>query len=257
MKTFRAKAAFKAFAIHFLASATILLILYCSILQQWYPYPFGTLSSGWNLLLILALVDLTSGPLLTALFYNPHKTSRELALDLFLIALLQTGALIYGLFIISQARPVVLAFEVDRFTAVSLNQIELEDLRKAPAELRSPSWSGPQLIGTRMPRTGDETLRSIEMSLQGKEPSLRPDWWQDYEESRSLVKRQMKPLEKLHSRVDQKQKNIINKSAQNAALPLKEIFYLPLISQKFADQWIILLNDKASIIGYANIDGFQ
>lgn len=257
MHALRAKAALNAFFIHLMASALVALMASYFILKHWYPYPFDNLSGGKNLCWIMAVVNTVCGPLLTALSYNPRKTSKELIVDLLAIVLLQISALSYGIFSISQARPIILAFEVDRFTVVSLSQIHTEELNLATADFRSPAWTGPRLVGTRMPHSGDETLLSIELSLQGKEPSFRPDWWQDYEESRSLAKRQMKPLNRLRLHAKQNQQAIIDDAVRHLNSASTEIFYLPLTSQKITDQWIVLLNKEASIIGYANVDGFQ
>ena len=38
--------------------------------------------------------------------------------------------------------------------------------------------------------------------------------------------------------------------------PLEALFYLPLTSRKKLDDWIVLLNAEAAIVGYAPVSGF-
>ena len=69
-------------------------------------------------------VDVVCGPLLTLVLFNPAKSRRELRLDLSLVAVIQLAALAYGLYSISLARPVIQAFETDRFAVVSAVEID-------------------------------------------------------------------------------------------------------------------------------------
>ena len=94
------------------------------------------------------------------------------------------------------------------------------------------------------------------MSIQGIEPSARPDWWQPYDKSRSAVKRQMKDLAKLRDHQDEKTQASIDTISREINLKIDQIYYLPLVSQKSLDEWIILLDANANIIGYMPIGGF-
>lgn len=227
------------------------------VLGIWFPYPLRLLAGGLDLFWILIGVDVVCGPILTALLFSPTKPRRELILDLSLVAAIQTIALVYGVYSISQARPVVLAFESDRFVSVSAAQVDIATLPEAPPAWQSLSWRGPILLGTRKARDGIETLQSIELSLRGLEPSARPGWWQSYDESRSTAKQRMRPLSILHAQQEPKVQALIDEAVQKSGLSIDQIHYLPLVSQKYLDKWIALLDAQANIIGYAPVSGFS
>lgn len=252
----RVHAAAKAAFIHLGISLLIGLLAAVAVFGIWFPYPYQALVGGLRLFLILLGVDMVCGPMLTAIVFNPSKSRRELTLDLTLIALVQLAALAYGLFSISQARPVVLAFETDRFVAVSAAQINSADLSQALPELRALSWTGPVLLGTRQPKDGHETLQSIDMSLQGIEPSARPGWWEPYEKNQSFATQQMKRLTDLRTRGNAEVKASVDAAVAKTKLALDTLYYLPLTSQKMLDGWIALLDAQGHIVGYAPVDGF-
>ncbi|GAB3664775.1 fimb protein [Ramlibacter alkalitolerans] len=236
-------------------SALVGLTAAAVVFGLWFPYPYRALAGGQHLFLVLVSVDVVCGPLLTAVLFSPFKSRREMALDLSLIALVQLGALVYGVHAISEARPVVAAFESDRLVAVSAAQIDPADLGQAPPDLRKLSWSGPVLIGTRAPKDG-ETFASVMMSVQGVEPSARPGWWQSYDQSRDQVKQRMKKLADLRAARDDGAQREIDAAAAKSGLPLPDLYYLPLTSQKMLDGWIVLLDSDGRIVGYAPVDGF-
>lgn len=249
----RLRAAARAFVIHLGLSILVATLAGALVLGLWFPYPYRALAGGQQLFWVLVAVDVVCGPLLTAILFNPQKSHRALRFDLTLIATIQLAALLYGLHSISEARPVVLAFEVDRFVAVAARQVNPQPLA---TDLRPLSWTGPELVGTRGPKDGAETLASIDLSLQGVEPSARPDWWQPYESSRPEVKLRMRPLSVLHGRLPSDAQETVNAATKRTRLQLENINYLPLVSHKSLDGWIVLLDKEANIIGYAPVGGF-
>ena len=48
----------------------------------------------------------------------------------------------------------------------------------------------------------------------------------------------------------------IDAAVRETGLPIDQIYYLPLTSQKSLDEWIALLDAEAHIIGYAPVGGF-
>ncbi len=99
---------YQAFAVHMAISLALFLILLVCITQYWYPGILFDTGNGWRAIGIIIGIDLVLGPLLTLIVFNPKKSS--LKFDLFVIALVQTAALIYGSWTIHQTRPVALAF---------------------------------------------------------------------------------------------------------------------------------------------------
>lgn len=253
----RVRAAAIAFSVHFCITVLIALLAAFLVFGVWFPYPYRDLAGGLHLFWLLIVVDIVCGPALTAFLFNPKKSKKELVFDLSIISVLQISALIYGLYSIALARPVILAFETDRFVAVSEADIDVITLSQTSGEFQKLSWVGPLLVGTRMPIAGRETLESIDMSIRGVEPSARPNWWQSYELSRPLVERRMKSLLSLHANVKNGDKDVIAATAKKIGFSLDALSYLPLVSKRNLDQWIVLLDSKANIVGYAPVDGFQ
>jgi hypothetical protein len=251
----RIRAASKAALVHLGLSALVGLTTAALVFGLWFPYPYRNLAGGQHLFLLLVSVDIVCGPLLTAVLFNPFKSRRELTLDLSLVAIVQLAALVYGVHVISQARPVVLAFEADRLVAVSAAQIDPADLRKAPPDFSKLSWTGPVLVGTRDAKAG-ETMESVMLSIRGQEPSARPGWWQEYDKNRPQIQKRMKKLVDLRAARSGDAQAAIDAAAAKAGLAVADLFYLPLTSQKMLDGWIALLDREGRIVGYAPVDGF-
>ena len=251
----RLRAAGKVFAIHLCLSALIALITAAVVLGFWFPFPHRHLADGQRLFWVMVGVDVVCGPLLTLVLFNPAKSRRELRLDLSLVALIQLAALAYGLYSISLARPVIQAFETDRFAVVSAAEIDPGQLPQAPPAWRTLPWNGPRLIGTR-PARNDEMLLDIDLSLQGIGPGARPSWWQPYEQSIPAVQRRMKKLADLRAARPAAGQALIDQAVRQTGQPLEALFYLPLTSRKKLDDWIVLLDAQANIAGYAPVSGF-
>lgn len=256
MEKSRIHAAIKAFGVHFCISALFCILSAYLVLVVWFPYPFRDLAGGLHLFWIMMGIDIVCGPLLTAIIYNPKKSQNELVIDVGLVALIQITALGYGLYSISQARPIIYAFEGDRFITVSASEINISNLVKAPQGLQNLSWNGPRLVGIRAPKSADEKFQIIMESLQGFPASAHPDWWQSYEKSIPSVQKEMKPLADLRAARPAAGQALIDQAVRQTGQPLEALFYLPLTSRKKLDDWIVLLNAEAAIVGYAPVSGF-
>jgi hypothetical protein len=110
---------YQAFAVHMAISLVIFFILLICITQYWYPGILFDTGNGWKAIGIIIGIDLILGPLLTLIVFNHNKTS--LKFDLWVIALVQTTALIYGTWTIHQTRPIALAFINSSFSTIFAN----------------------------------------------------------------------------------------------------------------------------------------
>ncbi len=244
-------------AVHLALSAVVALLAAALILNVWFPYPYRDLTGGVQLFWILVMVDVVCGPLLTTVLFNPAKSRRELFLDMSLVAFLQLAALVYGLYTANAARPVAMVFEVDRFVVVTRPEVDPDDMDQAPAQHRHLSLlRGPQVLGSRAPRDGNEMLESVDLSIAGKEPSLRPGWWQPYELSREDARQRMKPLAELYDAQPTASRQTIDTALQSIQTDKDALFYLPLVHRKMLDSWIAILDSRADIRGYAPVGGF-
>jgi hypothetical protein len=247
--------ALRAAAIHF--SVTLLVALLVSVLVffVWYPWPFYDLVPGKSLFWLVMGIDVVCGPLLTLVIWNPSKSSRELALDLSLVALIQLAALGYGIHNVYNARPVHLVFEVDRLRLVTASEIEHADLPQALPEFQSLPWHGPTLASAREPKDNDELLKSVELSTAGIDPSLRPSWWQAYELGVPTVLARAKPLSVL-VQARPEAKADLDAAIRQSGRPENELVWLPFTSGANFD-WVVLLDKKdGQPLAFAPIDGF-
>ena len=247
----------RASGIHAAISLVLAAAVGALVFGVWFAYPYRDLAGGQHLFWIIVGVDVVCGPLLTLVLFNPRKSRRELTLDLSLVALIQLGALVYGLYSLSLARPVVLAFEVDRFVAVAPADIDRNDLPHALPAYQRLSWTGPVLVGTRLPKDGPEMLASVELSLRGIEPSARPSWWQPYDQSVPDIRQRMKAVTSLRGKLSPSALQALDASVKKSGIALERLHYLPMTSAKKLDDWVVLLDDNAQIVGYAPVDGFM
>jgi hypothetical protein len=251
----RLAAATKAALVHLLCSLGIALLAGMLVFLVWYPYPFRELSGGRELFLLIMGVDVVCGPLLTMVLYNPRKPKAELVRDLGMVAIIQLAALGYGLFTVAMARPVYVVHEVDRLRVVSRADIPEGQLKPELGGFHQLSWFGPKFIGVREPKDGDERLKSLDLALQGQEPSVRPDWWQSYELSSAKVLARAKSLAELRKKRPESLSKI-DRAVVESGKSEADMVWLPMTSFKNTD-WVVLMDAKtAAPLAYAHIDGF-
>lgn len=256
MLTSRLRHALKPAGLHLLASALVATMAAALVFGLWFPYPYRELVGGRELFLIVVAVDVVCGPLLTLVMFNQQKSRRELSLDLGIVVLIQLSALAYGLFTVMQSRPVYLVFEVDRFRAVTYTDIQHEALKPEAGGLQVLGWGRPQVIGVREPTQGDEVLRSLDLSLSGYDPSVRPDWWVPYASIRERVLRRAKPLVELRNKKSSADLALIDEAVRDSGLPETQMAWLPVTSFR-STGWVALLDTtEARIRAFAPVDGF-
>lgn len=116
----------RAFLIHLAISLAIFAVLATIIRVFWYPDFFFDIDGGWEGLRLVIGVDLVMGPLLTLVVYKAGKPG--LALDLTLIALVQSVCLCGGMWVVYSERPQVLAYVDGHFYSMSTGSFEEFDL---------------------------------------------------------------------------------------------------------------------------------
>lgn len=240
---------------HLLGSALVAAGAAALVLGLWYPPPYDALSGGMQLFGLLVGADLVCGPLLTLVLFNPQKSRAELMRDLGLVGLLQVTALLYGLWTVAEARPVFLAFEGDRFRVVSAADIEPADLPKALPEFQRLGYGGPQIIAVRVARAGDvDFLRSLELSLHGLAPALRPSAWRPYADARVTVLAKARPLELLKMRHPGYAEKI-EQFGVKKGMPTQSLGYLPVEGRNGLFWTVLIAMEDARVVGFLPLDG--
>lgn len=252
----RGKFALRASLWHLLGSAMVAGLAAALVFLLWYPRPYEELSGGSHLFLIVITIDLVCGPLLTLVLFDPSKAKRELAIDLGLVVFVQLSALAYGLHAVALARPVYLAFELDRYRVVAEADIDAQKLADAPPPLRSFSYRGPKMLGVRVARSEDaDYLQELEQSINGQDPSLRPQRWVMYETQVPQVLAKAKPLQELVQKYPQRVDELRVLVAATG-LPEAQVAWLP-VSARNSMAWVALVDKTtAAVVGYAPFDGF-
>jgi hypothetical protein len=238
-----------------LISAAVVALAALLVFGVWYPSPWRQLLGVVGVFGLVVVVDLVCGPLLTLVLASPKKSRKERWIDLSLVGAIQLIALAYGLWSVFTARPVALVFEVDRLTIVSANEVQTDQLSAAPEGLRSLPWAGVQRAGTRPAKSSAELLESVELSLQGITPAMRPDWWLPFDAAKPELLQRAKPLaELLQSRPEQA--TLLESAAAKTGLPTDQLRYLPLTSSKSLG-WTALISPAGDMVGYAAVDAFD
>lgn len=168
-------------------SLVIFFILLYFILIHWYPQPLFATDGGWRVIRIIIGVDLVLGPLLTLIVFKPGKPG--LKFDLYLIALIQTLALSWGVWTTYNERPAAVIFTLDFFTPVPAYQ--LKDAGIKLNQLRKYGESWPVIIFSDIPeiKHSEVILKSIK---EGKPAYLMNEYF-------SKLSKQQKPVFLKHS----------------------------------------------------------
>lgn len=240
---------------HLVVSVAVAALSAALVFGLWYPDPWRLMLGVAGIFALVVGVDVVCGPLLTLVLASPRKSRRERWLDLSLVGVIQLAALAYGLWSVFSARPVVLAFEVDRLVVVTANEVQTAQLPDAPKGLQSLPWRGVHTVSLRQPASSDEFLQSMDQSLQGVTQAMRPGWWRPFDEARPVLDRKARPLEALLAQRPA-QRDLLLGAAAKTGLPVTGLRFLPLTSSKRSD-WVALLNASGAIVGHAPVDGFD
>ena len=245
---------FIAAGLHLIASAAVAVLAAAVIFLLWFPSPFAVIAGGAELFLLVMSVDVVAGPALTFVAASPGKPRKALSRDLAMIAIVQLSALAYGLYTVSLARPVVVAFEVDRFRVVSAAEIDPASLGESSPEFRSLSWTGPRQLAAVKPIDPAQQLRSIDLGLAGVDLSMEPRNWRPYASEAARAWRTAKPIQAVIQKYPQTRVDV-ESFARETGQPASALRYLPLQARKTI--WTAVLAEPgARIVGYLPVDGF-
>lgn len=242
-------------SIHLLGSLMVAFFAAYMVFGLWYPAPYDALSGGKELFQMIVAIDVILGPIITFFIFNKKKSRRELIMDLMVVAVIQLGALGYGLWTVFVARPAYLVFEYSRFSIVHAIDIDPKRLVKAPEDLSKIPLRGPQLIALRPFKDANEQFDATVEALDGAPLPTRCELWQPYALAVNRVLEAARPASELLARFPQRA-NAIAYAVQEAARPLEELRYLPVLGRS-SDAWTVLLDTKsAAPLAYLPLDSF-
>ena len=243
----------RAAVVHLLLSLAVAALAALLVFAVWYPMPYRQISGGRDLFLLVVAVDVAIGPLITLAVFDRRKPRAELVRDMAVVAAMQLAALAYGLHTVAQARPAVVALEVDRLRVVRAIDLAAADFSAAPPALAQLSWWGPRLLATRTP-DASEKLDAIDHGLAGEDVGMRPKFWLPPEQTGPAMARAAKPFGPLLKRQPARAAEV---QAANAATgrPADQVGYLPLLARQ--SDWSALVDRlSGEVLGYVPVDGF-
>lgn len=245
----------RAAGVHLILSLVLAIIVGALVFGVWFPWPYRELAGGRELFFLVITVDVVMGPLLTLAIFDRSKGWPHLRRDLALIGLMQLAALIYGVYVVAQARPVYLVYEIDRFRAVTMADIDPKMLTEATPELQSLPLTGPKVIAAVKPAEQAAFMRSFDLGMSGIDLGLQPATWRPYDTYRQSALKKAQPLAQLLERFKEKPEGrTLQEAAAAANVPVAELRALPLVSRK--EFWTVLLDSKGTPVSYARVDSF-
>jgi hypothetical protein len=231
----------KAASIHSGISVLIGVVTGTLMLGVWYPPPYFHAGGADELVLLLVGVDLAVGPLLTLIVFRTGKPG--LKFDLFTIGILQSVALVYGMNVVLQARPVFLVAALDRLVLVAADEVTDSDLAdgKEP-QFRSRSWTGPRLVAARMPTDPAERTDLVFSGLTGRDLQNLPKYYCDFSEGGTSLLPKAKTLDTLFEKHPEARADV-ERWLSDSGRTSESVVWVPLQASK-AD--LVMLLDKQS-----------
>lgn len=207
---------------HLLVSISIAAITLLWVFNVWYPTPLAKATDVTHIFLILLVVDVILGPLLGFIIYKEGK--KTLKFDLAVIFILQIAAFGYGVHSIAQARPLWLAYNVDRFELIRANELMEQNTRQALSKYQQPSWLKPQWVGVSMSDSLEEKNQNLfEEVLAGISLAQRPERYVDLEKVKNQIRARARNMNELKEYNEPEHVDALlnDHPTANAWLPLK------------------------------------
>ncbi len=243
----------KAAVTHLGISALIATSIVTLMLFVWYPGPFFRAMGGNELAALIVAVDMVVGPFITLIICNPGKPMRLLRLDFAVIATVQLAALAYGVYVVSEARPVYMVFTVDRFDLVAADDLRESELSKVtdPAFKGRP-WGKPRTVAVRTPSDPREQFRILQSALAGADLQTFPQHFVALSAMAGEVRRASKPMEVLRKKHPDSAK-LIEDTLSSLGRRAENTRYLPL-KARARDFTVLVAADSAEVVGYLDLN---
>lgn len=176
----------QAAGLHLSASIALAILAALLLFGVWYPQPYTQAAGADRLIMLLIGIDLVLGPLLTLIVYKHGK--KGMTFDIAFIATAQMAALVYGMSVIAESRPVFIVVSKNMTFLTIASEVSDEDLAAAtdPA-FRRRSWFGPLLVAAPEPDTSKGRAELLESGLAGKDINVLPKLFAPFAEAGTTV----------------------------------------------------------------------
>jgi hypothetical protein len=243
----------QASGLHLSICVVIALTVVATMLFVWYPAPLLEALGGQKIVMMVISIDVIVGPILTLVVYKPFK--KGLKFDLTIIAVLQIAALLYGVSVLFQGRPVYLVFVKDRFDIVTAVDIDAESLAKVRIEeFKSLPVTGPKLAAAKIPTDPKERERILYSAIdQGRDLQCFPEYFEPYENQVGEILKKSLPLSQLRAKRPENG-DLIDEFIDGYGGSEKNLFFLPVATQKDQDLTAVIDPGSGNIVEILKID---
>lgn len=214
----------QAAGLHLLASLALAVVVALLLFGVWYPPPYTRAAGADHLIMLLIGIDLALGPLLTLIVYKHGKWGMRF--DIVVIAVVQMAALIYGMHVIAQSRPVFVVVARDMTYLTMASALSDADLAAAPPPFNTRSWLGPVLVAAPPPDTAAERLALLESGLGGKDIDQLPKHYRSMEQAGAALIAASTPLQKLADVTGYRA--MVEAFVAKVGLPMSDLRFQPL-----------------------------
>lgn len=247
---------FKAASNHGLCSLLVLSVVLFWVFWVWFPGSFDAMLKVDSFFWVVVLVDLCLGPLIIFVIYDVSKPRRELLVDYFIVTFIQLIVLLYGLYTLSQSRPVFVVFVKDRLEIVVARDLDNERLMLADQSYKKlPMW-GAEQVCSESPNSPEEVSELIE---SGYDVQYQPKYYRPCNQ-RELVDNGYS-LSRLVAIISEKRRVFSSTSLDQVELRIeelatrKELVWLPVVSHY--GFWVgVISSDSGQVIEYFDVDPF-
>ncbi|MFZ3193398.1 MAG: TfpX/TfpZ family type IV pilin accessory protein [Moraxellaceae bacterium] len=222
-----------AFIWHLLFSLLLLCCAVFIVFYWWYPSPLAVAFGVSNLAFLLIGIDVILGPILTFIVFKEDK--QHFLRDVLVILVIQISAFLYGLYTISEGRPVWLVFVIDDFEAVAPIDIDRRMQSVFNPEYQDSLLSRPQWVAAMYSEDAEiESQQKMEEMFDGISLARRPETYQPLINRKYQIFSRLKPFDELYKYNDKQQVDVLVKKNPEA------IGWLPLKS--FKKDMVVLFN---------------
>lgn len=196
MYHFDAMTKISAFLVHLGLSVIVAAVMVSTVFFVWYPAPLHKAVGVTDIFLMVVVIDVIIGPLLTLVVFKKDK--RTLQFDLFVIAVLQMAALVYGVHTVYLGRPAFVVFAKDRFEIARPASLDPKSVKAATHAKNAVAEQSYLLskwvaaIESPDPERRKEILFSA--AAGGPDWPQLPELYVPLEQVRSEIVRRAKPL---------------------------------------------------------------
>lgn len=252
VQTTRVFSRWQAAGLHLTASFTLAILAALLLFGVWYPQPYTQAAGADRLIMLLIGIDLVLGPLLTLIVYKHGK--KGMAFDIAFIATVQVAALVYGMSVIAQSRPVFIVVSKDMTFLTTADGVSDADLAAAQvADFRRRSWTGPLLVAAPEPDSAKGREELIDSGLAGKDINALPKFFAPFAEAGAGVIQNSLPYSALTAHASTRA--LAESFATERGLAIENLYVQPLRGRDPEKDLTIVFDARdQSVVGVISVD---